>query len=108
MRTTCASPRQHAAVRLRRVGRGEDERLVVLDPTELAQALDRAGERELRAAEPLHEVAASARADGLERLELAVDRPVAAGDALRTDAVPGDDSLPLEEQLGERPPVGAV
>ena len=98
-------PRQHAAVRLRGVGGREDERLVVVGPPKLAQPLDRAGERELSPAQPLHEVAAAARPDGLERLQLAVDRSVAAGDTLGPDAVPGDDALALEQELRERPAV---
>ena len=73
---------------------------------QLAQPLDRAAERELRAAEPLDEVAAPAEAERLERLQLAVDRAVAAGDALGADAVARDDPLPLEQQLGERAAVG--
>src|SRR6185312_5763390 len=67
---------------------------------------DRARERELRAAEPLDEVAAPAGPDVLERLELAVDRAVAAGDPLRPDAVARDDPLPLEQELRQGPAVG--
>ena len=57
-------PRQRGAVRLRRIGGGEHERLrlVALARPQLAQPLDGAAERELRAAEPLDEVAAPARA----------------------------------------------
>src|SRR6185503_15468917 len=73
---------------------------------QLAEPLDRAGQRELRAAESLDEVAAPAGADGLERPELAVDGPVAAGDPLRTDPVARDDSLSLEQELGQRPAIG--
>ena len=69
---------------------------------ELAQPLDGARQRELGAAEPLDEVAAAARADRLERLQLAVDGAVAAGDPLGADAVARDDPLPLEQELGER------
>ena len=99
---------QHRAVRLRRVGGGQDERLLllVLARPELAQPLDRAAERELRAAEPLDEVAAAAEPERLERLQLAVDGAVAAGDSLAADAVAGDDPLPLEQELGEGAAVG--
>ena len=101
-------PRQRGAVGLRRVGGGEHERLRLLPVPrpQLAQALDRAAERELRAAEALDEVAAAARAERLERTQLGVDRAVAAGDALAADGVARDDPLPLEQQLRERPPVG--
>ena len=77
-------PRQRGAVRLRRVGRGEHERLRLLPVArpQLAQPLDRAAERELRAAEALDEVAAPAEAERLERAQLAVDGAVAAGDPL--------------------------
>ena len=74
--------------------------------TQLAQPLDRAGQRELRAAEPLDEVAAAAGADRLERAQLAVDGAVAAGDPLGADAVARHDPLPLEQQLRERASVG--
>ena len=99
-----ASARQRGAVRLGRVGRREHERLgllPVLRP-QLAQPLDGAAERELRAAEPLDEVAAAAEAERLQRPQLAVDRAVAAGNPFGADAVAGDDPLPLEQQLGER------
>jgi hypothetical protein len=103
-------PREHRAVRLRRVGGGEDERLLllVLARPELAQPLDRAAERELRAAEPLDEVAAAAKPQGLERLQLAVDGAVAAGDSLAADTVARDDPLPLEQELGEGAAVGVA
>ena len=52
---------------------------------------------------PFDEVAAPAEAERLERLQLAVDGAVAAGDSLAADAVAGDDALPLEQQLGQRP-----
>ena len=97
-------PRQRRAVRLCRIGCGEHERLglLVLARAELAQALDRAGQRELRAAEPLDEVAAAADAERLERAQLAVDGAVAARNAFAAHAVARDDALPLEQQLGER------
>ena len=97
-------PRQDGSVRLRRIGGGEHERLVlvVLARPQLPQALDRAAERELGAAETLDEVAAPAKTERLERLQLAVDRAVAALDPLSADAVARDDPLPLEQELGER------
>ena len=101
-------PRQLGAVGLGRIGGGDHERLGLLafPRPELAQPLDRAAEGELGAAEPLDEVAAPAEPERLERLQLAVDRAVAAGDPLRPDAVASDDPLPLEQELGERAPVG--
>ncbi len=72
----CASagtprPRQRRAVRLRRIGRSEHEglrRLVTARRPELAEPLHRAGERELRSAEPFDEVTTPADAERLERL----------------------------------------
>ena len=101
-RTGAARPRQRRAVRLGGVGGGEHERVVLVAGAELAQPLDRAGERELRAAEALDEVAAPAGADRLERAQLAVDGAVAARDALAADAVAHHDALPLEQELRER------
>src|SRR3954470_19021394 len=97
-RTRSLRPRQRRSVRLRGIGRGEHERLgvVAFARAQLAQPLDRAAERELRAAEPLDEVAAAAGTERLERPQLAVDRAVAAGDPLAANAVPGDDALPFE------------
>src|SRR5206468_1729451 len=63
-------------------------------------------ERKLRTAEPLHEVAAPAGAERLERAQLAVHRAVAAGDSLGADGVAGHDAVPLEQELRERAPVG--
>ena len=65
-------------------------------------------QRELRAAEPLDEVAAAADAERLEVAQLAVDRAVAAGDSFAAHAVARDDPLPLEQELGERAPLGTV
>ena len=106
-RARALRPRQRGPVRLRRVGGGEHERLrlVAVPRPQLAQPLDRAAERELRAAEPLDEVAAPARAERLERAQLGVDGAVAAGDPLAADAVARDDPLALEQELGERAPV---
>src|SRR5215210_590563 len=103
-------PRQRSAVGLRRVGRRKHEgllRLAVLR-LQLPQPLDRAAESELRAAETLDEVAAATEAQRLERLQLTVDRAVAAGYSLGANAVTDDNALPLEHQLGERPAVGAA
>jgi hypothetical protein len=101
-----ASATAARAVGLRRIGGGEHER-VGSSPrgAQLAQPLDRSAERELRAAQALDEVAAAAEPERLERLQLAVDGAVAAGDALGADAVAGDDALALEQQLREAPPV---
>ena len=97
-------PRDRGAVRLRGIGGREHERLrlVAVARPQLAQPLDRAAERELRAAEPLDEVAAAAGPERLERAQLRVHGAVAAGDALAAHAVARDDALPLEQQLRER------
>ena len=64
-------PRKRGAVRLRRIGRGEHERvslwLTHVGGSQLAQSLDGARQRELRSAEALDEVAAPADAERLER-----------------------------------------
>ena len=101
-------PRNRGAVGLGRVRRREHERLWLLSLArfQLAEPLDGSRERELRAAEPLDEVAAPADAERLQRPQLAVDRSVAAGNPLAADAVARDDPLPLEQELGERAPVG--
>jgi len=74
--------------------RGENERLRILVGAELAQALDRAGERELGTAEPFDEIAAPAGADRLEILQLGVHRAVAAGDPFARHRPPGDHAVP--------------
>ena len=99
-------PGQRRAVGLRRIGGREHERLGLVVGSQLSEPLDRAGERELGAAEPLDEVAATADADRLQILELAVDGAVAAGNPLAADAVTGDDPLALEQELGESAPIG--
>ena len=98
---------KRGAVGLRRVGGCDYERLRLLAflRAELPKPLDGAAEGELRAAQPLDEVAAPAEAECLESLELPVDGAVAARDPLGADAVPRDDSLALEQKLGERAPV---
>ena len=100
-------PGKRSAVGLRRVGRCDHEGLVLLAllRAELPKPLDRAAERELRPAEPLDEVAPPAEPERLERLQLPVDGAVAARNTLGADAVPRDDALPLEQELGERPPI---
>ena len=104
-RTRPSRPRQRRAVGLSGICRGEHER-IVLDPTpELPQPFHRTGERELRPAEPFHEVSTPTGAKGLERAQLAVDGAVAAGDALAADPVAHDDALALEQQLREGAPV---
>ena len=103
-------PGKHTSVGLGRIGGGQYERVGSRRParTQLAQALDRAGERELGSAEPLDEVAAAAESQHLERLQLAVDGAVAARDSLGANAVAGHDALALEQELGQRSPVRAA
>src|SRR4029450_8633673 len=78
-------PRQGGAIGLGRVGGGGDQGLNAtrssITGAQLAQALDRASERELGSAEAFHEVPATAEAERLERLQLAVDGAAAAGNA---------------------------
>ena len=106
-RTGALRPRKRCAVRLRRIGGGEHERVGVLGTlAQIAQPLDRAAERELRAAETLDEVAAPAQPERLERTQLCVHRAVAAGNPLGADAVARDDPLPFEQELGERTAIG--
>src|SRR6266542_1381574 len=110
-RSPCAGalgPRQSCAVRLGRVGGGEDERfcLLPLSRPELPQPLHGAGQGELRTAEAFDEVAAPADAERLERAQLRVNGAVAARDSLAADAVARDDPLALEQQLGEGAPIG--
>ena len=95
-------PLQRGAVRLRGVGGGEDDgrRRVVVALR--AQALGRARQRELRAAEALDEVAALADADRLQRDERVVQGGEAAGDALGQHVLARDDAVALEQQLGLR------
>src|SRR5207248_3781582 len=96
-------PRQRGTVGLRRIRGGDHERTLVAGRlTELAQPLDGAAERELRTAEALDEVAATAEAESLERSQLAVHRSVAAGNPFRPHRVARDDAVPLEQQLRER------
>jgi len=64
-------PGQGSPVRLCRIGRPEDEHVVVCPRfTHVAQALDGCGERELGSAEPLDKVAPSAHAEHLQVREL--------------------------------------
>src|SRR5215213_622850 len=83
-------PRQRRAVRLRRVGRGEHERLRLLGRLLRAQALDRTGKGKLGAAEPLDEVAAAGDAERLELCQLWVDGGEAAGNAFSEHQLAGE------------------
>ena len=74
---------------------------------QLAEPLDRSRRRELRSPEALDEVPAPAHAERLERPKLAVDGAVPAAIPSAAHAVARDDPLPLEEELGERPPIGS-
>src|SRR5205823_11236738 len=51
------------------------------------------------------EVAAPAEPERLQRLQLAVDGAVPTGDTLAAHAVPGDDPLSLQQELGQRTPI---
>ena len=93
---------------MRRIGGSEHERfrLVAFARPQLPQPFDAAGQRELRAPEPLDEVAAAADAERLQRTQLPIDGAVAAGNPFAAHAVASDDPLPFEEQLGERTRIG--
>ena len=92
-------PGQRGAVWVGRVGRRQQlEAALVFG--QRAQPLDRAGQRELGAAEALDEVAAAGGAEQLEVAELRVEGREAAGDALGEDRLAGDDPVALEHQLG--------
>ena len=69
-----------------------------------AQALDGAGQGELRAAHALDEVAAPADAECLEARERVVEHREATLDPLGEHLLARDDAVALEQQLGERPP----
>src|ERR671930_1310264 len=103
-------PGQRGSVRLGGIGCREDKwlRFIIISLAELSQSLDRAAERELRAAEALDEVASPAEAERLERAQLTVDGAVAARDAFGADGLPRHDPVALEQQLGERAPVGGA
>src|SRR5207249_5500028 len=75
-------PWQRGAVCIGRIGGGEHERAAGLVGSQAAQPLDRAREREPRAAEPLDEVAPPRRAERLQVRELAIERRETTGDAL--------------------------
>ena len=65
--------------------------MLALDPRQAPQPLDRAGERELRAAQALDEVATSGGAQHLQVGQLAVEDREAARDALGQDRFAGHD-----------------
>jgi hypothetical protein len=99
-------PGDRGAIRLRRVRRGEDERLPLrnrqIRRPQLAKALDCARQRELRSTEPFDEISAPAQTERLQNPELRVDRAVSAPDALTAYAVARDDSVALEQELCQR------
>ena len=106
--TGAARPRQGSSIGLRRIGRGEHERLgLVAAPRrpELTKPLDRTWQRELRTAETFDEVPAPADAERLERLQLRVHGAVSTANPLATNTVAGHDALALEQELGERSPI---
>ena len=92
-------PGQRGAVGVGRIGGGEQQEGAV-GFGQRAQALDRAGEGELGAAEALDEVAAAGGAEQLEVAELRVEGGEAAGDALGQHGLAGDDAVALQHQLG--------
>jgi hypothetical protein len=106
-------PRQRRTVGLGGIDGGEDERRIgpvrlgrsrAADRAACPQPLDRPGERELGAAEPLQEVATTGDPERLKLRELGVDRGEATGDPLGEHLLAGDDPVALEQQLAERAP----
>src|SRR3954447_8490274 len=95
-------PWQRGAVGLRRVGGCEHDRRRLVLGLLRAQPLDRAGQRELRPAEPFDEVAAPADAERLERAERVVEEAEPAGRAFGEHVLAGDDPVALQQQLGAR------
>ncbi len=73
---------------------------------ERAESVDGAGVRELRGAEPRHEVPATYVPGLLHRLEDRIDADEATGEALGEDRLAGDDAVAIQELAGER--VGAL
>ena len=105
-----AEAREPSAVRLRRIGGGQHEHVLLVSRpvgAQLAQPLDGPWERELRAAEPLHEVPAPADSERLQGSKLCVHGAVAALHSFPTNAVARDDALPLEQELRQRRRSGA-
>ena len=82
--------------------------LSALDAGRRAQALHRAGQRELRSAHALDEVAAAADAQRLEVAEGVVQERETAPDALGEHLLARDDPVALEQQLRERAPALAA
>ena len=99
-------PRQRGAVGLRRIDRAQHDGLLGATLA-LAQPLDRAGDRELGAAEPLDEVATAGNAEHLELRQLRVDPAEPAGDALGEHLLARQHAVALEQQLGLRAPARA-
>ena len=110
-RVLALRPGERRAVGVRGVGGGENDglRLVGIGLAERAQPVERAGVRELQAAEAGHEVAAADAAGLFEGLQHRVDRREPARDLLERDRVAGQDAVALQQLLGEgfRPLGGA-
>ena len=101
-------PRQRRAVRLSRIGGGQHDRLgLAARLAQVAQPLDGARQRELGAAEALHEVAAAGGPGQLERRQLAVQGAEPAADRLGPHGGSRHHAVALEQDLGPGPgPVG--
>ena len=97
-------PRERRAVRVGRVdGREHDGRRNRVGLAHVAQPLDRRRDRELRPAQPLHEVAALRQTGLLHHPQLAVDGREPARDALAEHRRARHDAVAVEQRLGERP-----
>ena len=102
-----ARPRERGAVRVGRIGGGEDvDRWGIAvggdRPAQCPQSLDRAGERELGRAEAVDEVAAPDPARFLERPQDRVDAGKAAVVAFGHHGLPDHDAVAVEEGEAER------
>src|ERR671935_88926 len=98
--TRAARPGQGRAVRLRRIARRDGDgfvRSLGRRLAELAEPVDRAGEGELRGAEPLDEVPAPSGAGLLHRAQHRVDARVPARDTLGEHRLARHHAVALEE-----------
>jgi hypothetical protein len=106
-------PRQRRAVRVRRIGRREDQGRHRLPPSgsvcERAEPVDGPDRCELSGTEAGHEISAPGPPTVLERRQHAVGGREATGQSLGDDGTPGDDSMPVEQPLrGRMCPPGRI
>src|SRR5688572_26455581 len=96
-------PRERGAIQVRGIRRRERHDLrLVARLAHGAQAVDRAGQSELRRAAAGNEVAAAHATRVLHRLEHAVHAGESAGEPLRLHGLPRHDAVPLEQLMNAR------